>query len=95
MKIVNFKKVDHQTIKANFDIEFSIGTVKSFKLVNSNGKTFISMPSVPVDINGEKKYKRYYVPPEGKEEDFQRKVLTLLDPYIKQNQHGEDQEHPF
>jgi len=95
MKIINFKKQNHETFKAKFDIQFSIGTVFGFKLVCTKGKTFISFPSTEYQLNGEKKYKMHYYPPEEKTHDFQKKVLELLRPFIEENAHVEENEDSF
>ena len=91
MKILNFKKIDHEKIKARFDIEFNVGTIFNFQLIVAPPKQFISYPHITYDVQGEKKRRYTYWPPKGKEADFQRKVLELLDPFIKQNAHSDDQ----
>ena len=96
MKITNFKKINHEKVKASFDIEFAIGTIFNFSFIClPNGKKFVAMPSTPYKKDNETKYKVYYYPPKGKEEDFQKKVLNLLEPFIKQNPHTEEEELPF
>lgn len=78
MKIVNYKNIKHATIKAHFDIEFPIGLIKNFRLIETKGKKFISYPNIQISKDGERTYQTLYIPPKGKEQDFQKKCLQLL-----------------
>lgn len=56
--IQNFKKVDHQTVKASFDIDFGSVKVRGFNLIEtaSHGR-FISPPSEKYQKDGQQKFK--------------------------------------
>ena len=57
-RIQNFKKVDHSTIKASFDIDFGSVKVRGFNLIEtaSHGR-FISPPSEKYQKDGQQKFK--------------------------------------
>jgi len=57
-RIQNFKKVDHSTIKASFDIDFGPVKVRGFNLIEtfSHGR-FISAPSEKYQKDGQQKFK--------------------------------------
>lgn len=57
-RIQNFRKVDHSTVKASFDIDFGAVRVNGFNLIASNNGTFISEPSEKYEKDGQTKYKK-------------------------------------
>lgn len=85
MKILNLKKIGHPSVKAKFDIEFDIGIISDFSLVHSKGRTFIGMPYIKYMEKGETRYKFIFKPPDKKKEEFQKKVLHILEPFLKSN----------
>ena len=58
-RINNFRKVDHPTVKANFDVDFGTVKVRGFNLIETaSGGRFISSPSEKyTNRNGEQKFK--------------------------------------
>lgn len=57
-RIQNFRKVDHPTVKASFDVDFGPVKVRGFNLIAANGGRFISPPSEKyTNKNGEQKFK--------------------------------------
>lgn len=57
-RIQNFKKVNHSTVKASFDIDFGPVKVRGFNLIEttSHGR-FISAPSEKYQKDGQPKFK--------------------------------------
>lgn len=57
-RIQNFKKVDHPTVKARFDIDFGPVKVRGFNLIETvNHGRFISPPSEKYQKDGQQKFK--------------------------------------
>lgn len=57
-QIQRFKKVDHPTVKASFDISFAAVLVRGFSLIQTaDGGKFISPPSEKYQKDGQQKYK--------------------------------------
>lgn len=86
MEIKNFKAVDHQTIKAKFNIyieKWDLYLNKMILLYTANGK-FVSAPSEKYEKDGETKYFPYYAFGKDSNKQFQAKVMELLKPYLAQ-----------
>ena len=57
-RIQNFKKVDHSTIKASFDIDFGSVKVRGFNLIETTSYgRFISAPAEKYQKDGQPKFK--------------------------------------
>lgn len=57
-RIQNFRKVDHATVKASFDIDFGAVQVRGFNLIQkADGGRFISPPSEKYTKDGQQKFK--------------------------------------
>ncbi len=57
-RIQNFRKIDHATVKASFDIDFGAVKVVGFNLIETAvGGRFISPPSEKYQKDGQTKFK--------------------------------------
>ena len=57
-QIQRFRKVDHATVKASFDISFDAVLVRGFSLIQTaDGGRFISPPSEKYTKDGQQKFK--------------------------------------
>ena len=86
MEIINFRKVNHRTIKANFNVfipKWNLYLNKMMLVETEKGK-FISMPSELYEKNGEKKYFPYYSFSKEASEAFKEKVMLLVLPLLEQ-----------
>lgn len=85
MEIRNFRPVDHETIKANFNVyikQWDLYLNKMVLLYTSNGK-FVSSPSEKYEKDGETKYFPYFAFGKDSNKKFQEKIMELLKPYME------------
>ena len=85
MEIKNFKPLYEGVRKATFDIFFpNMGmTIKSFSLMEKDGKRWVSFPSKPFKTQeGETKYFSFVAISEEKYPAFQSKVKEMVAPLL-------------
>jgi hypothetical protein len=88
MEIRNFKKRDHKTIKASFNVfipEWNL-YLNKFLLVEAGNGKFISMPSESYEKDGEKKYFPYFCFGKESNEAFKNKIMELIKPLLKEEE---------
>lgn len=85
MEIRNFRAVDHQTIKANFNIYIEKWDLylNKMTLINTGTAKFVSSPSEKYEKDGETKYFPYFAFGKDSSKKFQEKVMELLKPHLE------------
>jgi hypothetical protein len=104
MEIRNFKLINHETVKANFNIyipQYDLYLNKMLLIKTSKGK-FVSAPSEKYEKDGETKYFPYWGFGKDSNKRFQEAVMTLLKPLIAEieepqvmQQENDSDELPF
>ena len=70
-------------MKAKFDIEFSMMTVREFILMSGSKGNWVASPARSYsDDQGLKKYYNFVIFPDDKKEPFQKKCMELLEPLV-------------
>lgn len=86
MEILNYRKQEHASISALFDLFFpKMGmTFHNLKLIKTKkGTWFVATPSyMQKDDAGENKFFPYISFNDEKGKDFQKAVLDLLEPFV-------------
>lgn len=85
MEIRDFKKKDHKTIKASFNVfipEWNL-FLNKLTLVKTEKCKFISMPSESYEKDGKKKYFPYFSFGKESNESFKNKIMELVMPLLE------------
>jgi hypothetical protein len=85
MEIRNFKPVNHQSIKASFNVyipQYDLYLNKMVLVSTSKGK-FVSAPSEKYEKDGETKYFPYWSFGKDSNKKFQEAIMILLKPLME------------